>query len=81
MVGVGCGYKLDEGDAERAAITGLRKYFEAKGTLTTKDAAVLILVVALEAKFPHGRGTIFLVPFLDSGKPENGPEKHHIPRG
>lgn len=48
---------LADADVERTALTGLRQYFEAKGTLTTKDAAVIILLVALEAKFPHGRGT------------------------
>lgn len=64
---------LADEDVERSALVGLREYFEAKGTLTTKDAAIIILAVALEAKFPHGRGTIFLVPFLDSADAENGP--------
>lgn len=58
--------KRPEGDRERSALVGLRKYFEAKGTTTTKDALILVLLVALEAKFPHGRGTILLAPFLES---------------
>ena len=32
----------------------------------------LILLVALETKFPHGRGTILVAPFLDLPKPEDG---------
>lgn len=55
---------LPDGNVERSALSGLRKYFEAKGTLTTRDAAILVLAVALEAKFPHGRGAVFLAPFL-----------------
>jgi hypothetical protein len=66
---------LADGDAEKKALTGLLKYFEAKGTLTTRDAAVLMLLVALETKFPHGRGTIFLAPFLDLPKSEEGPNE------
>lgn len=66
---------LPDGDAERTALVGLRKYFEAKGTLTTRDAAVLILLVALEIKFPHGRGTVFVAPLLDLPKSEDGPKE------
>ena len=65
---------LPDGNVERSALLGLRKYFEAKGTLTTRDAAILVLAVALEAKFPHGRGAVFVAPFLpllDSAETEN----------
>ena len=68
---------LADGDSERKALMGLRRYFEAKGTLTTRDAAVLILLVALETKFPHGRGTAFVAPFLDLPKSEDG--SHETP--
>lgn len=54
-----------DSDAERSALVGLRRYFEAKGTTTTRDALVVVLLVALETKFPHGRGTIVLAPFLE----------------
>jgi len=63
---------LVDGGAEKTALIGLRNYFEAKGTLPTKGAAVLILLVALETKFPHGRGACLVAPFMDLSKAEDG---------
>jgi hypothetical protein len=72
---------LPTGSVEGSALTGLRRYFDAKGTLTTRDAAILVLAVALEAKFPHGRGAVFLAPFLpllDSADTKNEPSQRAV---
>ena len=46
-------------------LRGLNAFFTAKGTVSTKDAALTILAIALEIKFPHG-GAVLVTPFMDN---------------
>lgn len=50
--------KPDNSPARAKALKALGEYFEAKGSLGTKEVAGLVLVVALEAKFPHRGGVL-----------------------
>ena len=51
----------DRTDAEAQAVGVLNGYFTAKGSLRTREVAGLILIVALEAKYPHAGGKIGLL--------------------
>jgi hypothetical protein len=53
------------GDEKQRPLRALNAYFDAKGTVSTKDAALTILAILLEVKFPHGRGAVLVVPFMD----------------
>jgi hypothetical protein len=44
--------------AKDKAVAALNEYFKAKGTLRTKEVAGLVLIIALEAKYPHKGGVI-----------------------
>ena len=44
----------DDSPAKRKGVEVLNEYFEAKGSLCTREAAGLILTFALEVKYPHG---------------------------
>jgi hypothetical protein len=52
-------------DNEKRPLQALKAYFDAKGSLSTKDAALLVVAIALEIKIGHGRGAILVVPFMD----------------
>ena len=65
-------------DDEKRLLRALKAYFDAKGTISTKDAALMVVAIALEIKIGHGRGAILVVPFMDdpgeafSGSEEGG---------
>lgn len=44
--------------SRQAGLELLTKYFDAKGTLCTKELAGLVLILALEYKYPHGGGKV-----------------------
>lgn len=48
----------DIGPARGKAVKALSKYFEAKGSLRTREVAGIILVIALESKYPHAGGMV-----------------------
>ena len=52
-------------DWQKRALSALKAYFDAKGMISTKDAALLVVAILLEVKFGHGRGAILVVPFMD----------------
>jgi hypothetical protein len=52
-------------DGEKRPLRALKAYFDAKGTISTKDAALMVVAIALEVKIGHGRGAILVVPFMD----------------
>jgi hypothetical protein len=52
-------------DRQKRPLEALKAYFDAKGTISTKDAALTVLAIVLEAKFPHGRAAGLVVVFMD----------------
>jgi hypothetical protein len=52
-------------DRQKRPLQALKVYFDAKGTISTKDAALTVLAIVLEAKFPHGRAAGLVVVFMD----------------
>jgi hypothetical protein len=75
------------GENEKRPLRALKAYFDAKGTLSTKDAALLVVAIVLEVKIGHGRGAILVVPFMDdpgeafssSAEKELLPDEEHQP--
>jgi hypothetical protein len=51
-------------DAAKRPLRALNVFFTAKGTISTKDAALTVLAIALEINIPHG-GAILVTPFMD----------------
>jgi len=52
-------------EGKKRPLRALKAYFDAKGTISTKDAALMVVAIALEVKIGHGRGAILVVPFMD----------------
>jgi hypothetical protein len=52
-------------EQNRRALEALDAFFEAKGTISTKDAALIVLGIALEIKFRHGTSKL-VKPFMDN---------------
>ncbi len=50
--------KPDNPPARAKALAALNAYFDAKGSAHTKECAALILIIGLEAKYPHYGGKI-----------------------
>ncbi|MCY2928407.1 MAG: hypothetical protein NTV86_02725 [Planctomycetota bacterium] len=50
--------RKDNSPLKDQALRGLNEYFAAKGSVTTREAAGIILVVALEAKYSHVGGRV-----------------------
>ena len=50
--------RKDLSPAQGRSIKALNEYFEAKGSLRTREVAGIILIVALEVKYPHRGGLV-----------------------
>jgi hypothetical protein len=50
--------KPDNSPARFKALKALSSYFEAKGSLGTKDVAALVVIFSLESRFPHRGGVL-----------------------
>ncbi len=52
-------------DQEKRPLEALNAFFQAKGTISTKDAALIVAGIALEIKFRHGSSKL-VKPLMDN---------------